>query len=149
MQAASQMKQVVTLFVLVVFASNLPSSAQTCSRAAKIFEPRPIAVTKLDKCPLGYIKDAGYCIPYPNRGTVPFAIKSEQNKCPHQFTKSGSFCLSQSRNPNFVIAKRATSCPRGWVTQSNHFCVKTCPAFDLDTSRQLNSEVKLLRRLFD
>ena len=143
------MKQTVTPFVLLLFASISPAVAQTCSRAAKIFEPRPIAATKLDQCPLGYIKDGGYCIPNPNRQIARFAIRAEQNNCPHQFTRSGSFCLSQSSYSNFVIAKRASSCPRGWVTQSNEFCVKTCPTFNLNNSRQLEKEVKLLKKLIN
>ena len=140
-------KCTVTSFVLIFTVSAQSAVAQTCSRAAKLLEVRPIEVTDQERCPLGYLKDSSYCIPNPSGRQVPFAIKQMEGKCPHEFTMSGSFCLSSSGYSNFVIEKRANSCPRGWITQMQSFCVKPCPPFDLDKSRQLSKEVEILRKL--
>ena len=141
------MKCTVTSLVLIATVSVSPALAQTCSRAAKLLEARPLEVTNLQRCPLGYLKDSSYCIPNPGGGQVLFAIKQIEGKCPHEFTRSGSFCLSPSGYSDFVIEKRANSCPRGWITQMQSFCVKPCPPFDPDKSRQLSKEVEILRKL--
>tara|TARA_B100000482_G_scaffold189594_1_gene171273 strand:- start:2078 stop:2533 length:456 start_codon:yes stop_codon:yes gene_type:complete len=140
-------KCTVTSLVIIATVSASPALAQTCSRAAKLLEVRPLKATDQQRCPLGYLKDSSYCIPNPGGGPVLFAIKQIEGKCPHEFTRSGSFCLSPSGYSDFVIEKRAGSCPRGWITQMQSFCVKPCPPFDPNKSRQLNKEVELLRKL--
>jgi hypothetical protein len=142
-----RVKCTVTWFLLVFTVSAPSALAQTCSRAAKLLEARPLEVTDQERCPLGYFKDSSYCIPNPGGAQVPFAIKQLEGKCPHEFTRSGSFCLSPSSYSDFVIEKRANSCPRGWITQMQSFCVKPCPPFDPDKSRQLSKEVEILRKL--
>ena len=141
------MKQTLTFFILLFSFAAPDGLSQTCSRAAKIFEIRPLPIEIKEKCPIGYIKDSGYSIPNPSGGTVRFAIKQEQGSCPSPFTKSGSFCLSPSNYPNFIIKKSAESCPRGWVKQFNHYCLKPCPSFDVIKSRQIDNEVKLIKKL--
>jgi hypothetical protein len=140
-------KCTVTSLVLIVTASAPSALAQACSRAAKLFEVRPLEVTGQQRCPLGYLKDSSYCIPNPGGGQVPFAIKQIEGNCPHEFTRSGSFCISPSGYSDFVIEKLANSCPRGWLTQMQSFCIKPCPPFDPDKSRQLSKETELLRKL--
>jgi len=139
-------KCTVTSFVFLATVSAPFALAQTCSRAAKLLEVRPLKVKDSERCPLGYLKDSSYCIPNPGGGPVVFAIKQMEGTCPHQFTKSGSFCLSPSNYSDFVVEKRSSTCPRGWMAQQS-FCVKPCPAFDLNKSSQLNKEVNLLRKL--
>ena len=134
-------------FILLSSFAAPDGLSQTCSRAAKIFEIRPLPRDIKEICPIGYIKDTGSCIPNPSGGTVRFAIKQEQGSCPSPFTKSGSFCLSPSNYPNFIIKKSAESCPRGWVKQFNHYCLKPCPSFDVIKSRQIDNEVKLIKKL--
>ena len=139
-------KCTVTSFVFLATVSAPFALAQTCSMAAKLLEIRPHKVTGSERCPLGYLRDASYCIPNPGGGPVLFAIKQIEGTCPQQFTKSGSFCLSPSKYSSFVIERLSSTCPRGWLAQHS-FCVKPCPAFDLDKSSQLNKEVNLLRKL--
>jgi len=147
LQMALGVKCTVTSLVLIVTISEPSALAQTCSRAAKLFEIRPLEVTKQEMCPLGYLKDSSYCIPNPGGGQPPFAIKQIKGNCPHEFTRSGAFCISPSGYSDFVIEKIAKSCPRGWITQMQSFCVKPCPPFDPDKSRQLSKETELLRKL--
>lgn len=144
---ALDVKCTVTSLLLVVTVSAPSALSQTCSRAAKLFEIRPLEVTAQGRCPLGYLKDSSYCIPNPGGGQIPFAIKQIDGNCPQSFTRSGSFCISPSGYSDFVVEKLANSCPRGWITQMQSFCVKPCPPFDPDKSRQLSKETELLRKL--
>jgi hypothetical protein len=44
--------------------------------------------------------------------------------CPHDFTRSGSFCLPRQGAPDAIFRPAGSSCPWGWLASANA-CTKS------------------------
>lgn len=107
-------------------------NAQQCNKVTPNLQLIPLKENGL--CPNGFYSDSGYCMP--NEGQIQSAVRMVNGLCPLQFQPAGDYCLAPFGYSNYVIEMNATSCPRGWLQQQG-FCIKECPAFDLQVYGRL------------
>ena len=78
-----------------------------------------------DKCPIGFQKTSGYCIPYNSntRPVIPIYTGIKASGCPMGFGKNNGYCQLFKGVEMFAIPKVKSNCPQRFFSNGD-YCIQ-------------------------
>ena len=78
-----------------------------------------------NKCPNGYNKSNGYCVPNREATPVLFNTKDFANSCPPMFVKDNGYCKAVQKEIGSIIPPITQKCPIGYILLDG-YCKQSC-----------------------